>query len=59
MIVAVPSSTAVIVAPAPDPDTVATDGALLLHATAGEAMTMFRVSFTTAVTDRMSPADAS
>src|SRR6476620_6414741 len=58
VIVATPSPTAVIVALSPDPDTVATAGASVVHVSDGDGTTDWSAAFTTAVTPRVSPADA-
>jgi hypothetical protein len=57
VIVATPSSTAVIVAVLPVPTTVATAGSSDVHVSDGEGTTDWLASFTTAVTVRVSPAD--
>jgi hypothetical protein len=54
VICAVPGPTAVTVAVGPEPDTVATPGALLVHVTAGDAATPADV-FTVAVSDAVLP----
>jgi len=56
VMLAVPSSTAVTVALAPDPATVATAGALVRHDTDGAEITDPYASLTTAVASRISPA---